>query len=110
MQYQALNCFSNSSAHEFYTLLNFLTIFFHSRLPSSLPSLWRLPSSLPGGSSKSGPYREIERSGEGEVSGGSVAAGEEADVGGSRTAPATPKMGFFPAFFRSPNRGDPIFG
>jgi hypothetical protein len=48
--------------------------------------------------------------GEREVSSGSAAAGEEADVGGSRTAQATPKMGFFPAFSRSPNSGDPIFG
>jgi hypothetical protein len=44
------------------------------------------------------------------ISGGSDAAGEEADVGGSRMALATLKMGFFPAFSRSPNSGDPIFG
>jgi hypothetical protein len=59
-----------------------------------------------GGSSKSGLYREIERLGEGEweVSGGSATAGEEVDVGGSRTAPATLKMGFFSGVFPKPKQ------
>jgi hypothetical protein len=83
-------------------------------LMDELPAVLLVPSSLPGGLSKSRPYREIERSreGEGEVFAGSAAAGEEANVGGSRTAPAmaTPKMGFFPAFSQNPNSGDPMFG
>jgi hypothetical protein len=45
---------------------------------------------------------EGREKGRGGVSGGSAAAREDADAGGSQPAPGTPKMGFFRRFFRYP--------